>query len=93
MSSKKQKKSKDPLMEQKLMKWLEIVRVWKFPVTKGIIQVKALEIFTKLHENEENKEKFRASNGSFQKFARRHEIRSLKIVGESGSSKVKGSTE
>ena len=36
------------------MKWLEIVRVWKFPVTKGIIQAKALEIFTKLHENEEN---------------------------------------
>ena len=80
MSSKKQKKSKDPLMEQKLMKWLEIVRVWKFPVTKGIIQAKALEIFTKLLENEENKKSLVQVMGGFKSLQEDMKLGHLKLL-------------
>ena len=48
---KRQKKCQYPEMEEKLFEWLEIIRVWKLPVTKSVIQTKALEIYFKLKQD------------------------------------------
>ena len=80
------------VMEQKLVKWLEIIRIWKFPVTKSLIQAKAIQIHSTLQQqhgsSEEKIKEFHASDGWFDRFKHRFKIRSCKIVDESGSSKV-----
>lgn len=97
---KRQRKCKCPILEEKLFQWIEIIRIWKLPLTKSIIQTKAIEIYNKLIEEEkegkEEKEEekhekskdFKASDGWFDGFKKRYKLRSCKLSGESASSEV-----
>ena len=92
--SKRQKKCQYPKVEGKLYEWIEIARVWKLPLTKNLIQTKALENYRKLQEempdniNDSKKNAFKASDGWFDGFKNRYKLHSNKLSGESASSEV-----
>jgi transposase len=80
---KRRRKSKYPSIEKELIEWIEHLRIWKFPVTSAIIKTYARELALKSGANE-----FTCSNGWFEGFKSRFALRSIKLVGEAGSSKV-----
>ena len=50
-----------PEIEEQLIKWIEVVRAWKIPLTIHAIQVCALQLFSE--RNESNEKSFKASRG------------------------------
>ena len=75
-----------PEIEEQLIKWIEVVRVWKIPLTRHAIQVCALQLFSE--RNESNEKSFKASRGWFNGFKSRYCLHMYRLVGEAASSKV-----
>ena len=75
-----------PEIEEQLIKWIEVVRVWKIPLTRHAIQVCALQLFSE--RNESNEKSFKASRGWFNGFKSRYCLHIYRLVGEATSSKV-----
>ena len=82
-SQKRRRKAKYPWIEKELIEWIEHLRVWKFPVTSTVIKVRAKELAIKSGVTE-----FNCNNGWFEGFKNRFSLRSIRLVGEGGSSKV-----
>lgn len=80
---KKQRKAKFPLIEQELLKWVEVANIWKFPVTGRLLKELALTIAKKNRINN-----FSASNGWFDNFKSRNSLNCIRLNGEAGSSQV-----
>ena len=80
-------------IEEKLIKWIEVARVFKLPITRPVIQSQALQIAHNNNTNEETKyDKFKASKGWFRGFVSRYGLKMCKLVGESSSSKAETNT-
>ena len=78
---KRNRKSKFPKIEEDVLKWIQLARIWKFPVTGQLIKEMAQSIAQK------NKMRsFCASNGWLEKFTNRNGLRSIRLVGEGASS-------
>ncbi|XP_063918645.1 tigger transposable element-derived protein 4-like [Zophobas morio] len=77
---KKMRKSKHHEMDQGLLKWFTQKRQENVPVSGIILQEKANEMGSKI----ENKD-FKCSKSWIERFKRRHNIRTGKIVGESAA--------
>ena len=80
---KRNRKSQFPKIEEVLVKWIQLARIWKLPVTGPLIKSMAQSIAQK-----NNIPTFRASNGWLEKFIKRNTLISLKLLGEGASSKA-----
>ena len=81
-------------MERLLAIWIRDKVERKFPVDTNNIQAKALYFFNHVKANlkdkteKEESEQFLSSKGWFEKFKKRHEIRSTNLRGEAASADV-----
>jgi hypothetical protein len=79
-------------MEKLLDLWILDLDQRGIPVCTSVIQTKAVSLFNHIKANNSNmteaeiKEEFIASNGWFERFKKRQDIKNVKLVGESKSS-------
>ena len=72
-------------MEELLKDWISKQNRRSVPVTMGIIQAKAKELYKEITKDEDEPRPFQASNGWFAKFKLRHGFHNVKFSGEAAS--------
>ena len=80
-------------MEEMLKDWVLKQNRRNIPMSMGVIQTKAREIYVELTMDDDNPKPFQASSGWFANFKNRHGLHNVKFTGEAASADVSGAED